>query len=609
MRGLLLFAALSGVALAVEQHNQAASITATTAWCGTSRSTRPSVAAQATATSPASASTSANPCALRMTAAGLHQPLERLRVRAVSNRRDSAISIRPDRNTLERGAGEWFTVSWAGVPDPKYDDWIAVVVPANASLSETAPAKWKFAAGDPGHVTSGAGSLRFRMISYRADFAFALLRNGFDSAVEVARSEPVRVSRPNEPLQVHLALTGKPSEMRVQWNTRDAGSRPQVRWGPAPVPHPHGDHTGDGGVGGQHGGGGKDGPAYPFASDATSSRYERDDMCGGTATSVGWVDAGSHHVGLMSGLQPATKYYYRVGDQWDNFMHQIQPLAARMPYMVAAGNHERDWPGSGDLFGVQDSGGECGLAFERRFPMPYPGRDKLWYAFEYGPVFVLQYSTEHPFAPGTEQYEFIVEALSRVDRRRTPWLILGGHRPIYVASTNANLPDGDQPVSEALRAALEDLLLEHAVDLTLHGHHHSYQRTCPLYRGACQPAPSEEQARRGAAAAPVHLVIGHAGAGLSLNIMEPPPEWLQAVSLWWGYLRLSVSGMELRAEVVSDEDGALVDSFTLTKPAGWGEAFMAVREAAAAEAQRLRAAKAAQAAAQEERGAGAAAAV
>ena len=37
------------------------------------------------------------------------------------------------------------------------------------------------------------------------------------------------------------------------------------------------------------------------------------------------------------------------------------------------------------------------------------GKDKMWYAFEYGPVFFLQYSTEHRFGPGSEQYQFMVK--------------------------------------------------------------------------------------------------------------------------------------------------------------------------------------------------------
>ena len=60
------------------------------------------------------------------------------------------------------------------------------------------------------------------------------------------------------------------------------------------------------------------------------------------------------------------------------------------------------------------------------------------------------------------------------------------------------------------------------VDLTLQGHHHTYQRTCALYRGACQPPRPD-----GSQTAPVHLVTGHAGAGLSLNVANPLPPWLE----------------------------------------------------------------------------------
>jgi hypothetical protein len=36
--------------------------------------------------------------------------------------------------------------------------------------------------------------------------------------------------------------------------------------------------------------------------------------------------------------------------QWDVFMSQMQPLASQMPWMLTEGNHERDWPYSGDRF-------------------------------------------------------------------------------------------------------------------------------------------------------------------------------------------------------------------------------------------------------------------
>lgn len=64
------------------------------------------------------------------------------------------------------------------------------------------------------------------------------------------------------------------------------------------------------------------------------------------------------------------------------------------------------------------AGGECGVPYERRLPMPTPGPDQPWYAFDWGPVHFLQYSTEHPFAVGTPQHDFILRDLKGVDRRR-----------------------------------------------------------------------------------------------------------------------------------------------------------------------------------------------
>lgn len=75
------------------------------------------------------------------------------------------------------------------------------------------------------------------------------------------------------------------------------------------------------------------------------------------------------------------------------------------------------------------------------------------------------------------------------------------------------------------------------VDLTLHGHHHSYQRTCPTIAGRCKGprargerlssvlANSNNGGEVGGrhativdAAAPVHLLIGNSGYVLDANL-------------------------------------------------------------------------------------------
>lgn len=42
---------------------------------------------------------------------------------------------------------------------------------------------------------------------------------------------------------------------------------------------------------------------------------------------------------------------------WDVFMDQFEVLATQAPVMLVAGNHERDFPDSGDRYGTNiDSG-------------------------------------------------------------------------------------------------------------------------------------------------------------------------------------------------------------------------------------------------------------
>jgi hypothetical protein len=54
---------------------------------------------------------------------------------------DPEIKLEVNSSVL-RQSGEWFEVTWRGVPEPSYMDWVALWVPADANITETAPAKW-----------------------------------------------------------------------------------------------------------------------------------------------------------------------------------------------------------------------------------------------------------------------------------------------------------------------------------------------------------------------------------------------------------------------------------------------------------------------------------
>ncbi|CAN0575670.1 unnamed protein product, partial [Ectocarpus sp. 12 AP-2014] len=52
--------------------------------------------------------------------------------------------------------------------------------------------------------------------------------------------------------------------------------------------------------------------------------------------------------------------------RWDSFMRMLDPVASRLPWMVAAGNHEIETNGA-------YSGAKPFLAYESRFRMPAVG--------------------------------------------------------------------------------------------------------------------------------------------------------------------------------------------------------------------------------------------
>lgn len=558
-----------------------------------------------------------------------HNPIEFYRAANVrhdmlllSDQKRASISVN---TTTLHASGEWVEICWKDVGFPAADDYVALIVPANAAMNETAPAKYQWAAVSDSHLREGHGCLKFRLINMRQSMRFLLLRNGFEYPTVAAASEEISVANPNEPTGGHLALTGKQGEMLVQWTTLDA-KRPEAKWGT------------------------KSGQ-YQYTAAAETDTYTRMDMCGGPAAGEGWLDPGSLHRALLQGLKPDTEYFYiygskehgwseeasfvtppptgpqssvsllaiadmgqaevdgsnengfgeqhpslatvrglldnaagrclvihngdisyarGYGSQWEVFADQIQPVARRLPWMTVGGNHERDWPESDDRYGdALDSGGECGVSHQRRFKMPAPAaEDTPWYSFSFGPIHFLQYSTEVPFNRGSPQYKFIEEDLKSVDRSKTPWLIVGGHRPIYIDSTNYTPGQGDQTVAADLREALEPLLVKYEVDMTWHGHHHSYQRTCPVQRERCQGHNSD-----GSAKAPVHLVIGNAGAELCWNIAPRTPDHFQVVQVMWGYMKVDANATHITCEAISDAEGAAksrtLDKFTLTKPAGW----------------------------------------
>lgn len=75
-------------------------------------------------------------------------------------------------------------------------------------------------------------------------------------------------------------------------------------------------------------------------------------------------------------------------------------------------------------------------------------------------------TTPSPLTTGSEQHTFVLSDLAAVDRTKTPWLVVGGHRPMYISSTNTLPLDGDQTVAQELRDAFEEAFVQYKVGCT-----------------------------------------------------------------------------------------------------------------------------------------------
>jgi hypothetical protein len=283
---------------------------------------------------------------------------------------------------------------------------------------------------------------------------------------------------------------------------------------------------------------------------------------------------------FMNGPKEESDFLFHTGDisyavgfltEWDDYMHQIEPIASHIPYMTGIGNHEFSWskewkpPASvvnPESYGNSDSNGECGVSYNTYFPFsavnpwskPTPDSRKPWYAFDYGTVRHVIMSTEHDFSVGSEQYKWIEQTLTTTNRTELPWLMFSGHRPMYV---NSNW-DGDNTLSTYMIETLEQLLVENKVAVATWGHAHSYSRTCPVINQECQKD----------GAAPVHIVFGMAGYELTHSVPNPPAKYFEyATNKYYGFMHFTVSdNANCEVKFINSENGDTLDSFTVVNP-------------------------------------------
>lgn len=145
------------------------------------------------------------------------------------------------------------------------------------------------------------------------------------------------------------------------------------------------------------------------------------------------------------------------GAAYDEVYFQIyEDLIQQMPFFLAIGNH--------------DTYTDNGAPFLNDFVTPktfHP--DGRYYAHQWGDVYLINLDTNIPFARGSDQYNFLVEALRSPQREQSGWTVLYFHHPPYSEYWPAW--EGSQTV----RRDLMPLFEQYGVDVVFNGHTHSYE--------------------------------------------------------------------------------------------------------------------------------------
>ena len=231
---------------------------------------------------------------------------------------------------------------------------------------------------------------------------------------------------------------------------------------------------------------------------------------------------------------------------WDFYMDMISPIAASVPYLSTVGNHESDWYNSASYYSTDDSGGECGVVSTELLLEPAPATtNQPWWSYDVGLIHFVGMSTEHNSTVGSAQWLWLEADLMAVDRKKTPWIIFGGHRAMYINSNYGGTVTSDIVVMDYLITNVEPLLKKYRVNIGFWGHNHAYQRMTAVYDYEVVQRSTPIQTSEGNASkfdkpsATVHFVIGTAGAGFTKNFISPYPDWCELVFYKYGYARVT----------------------------------------------------------------------
>lgn len=252
-----------------------------------------------------------------------------------------------------------------------------------------------------------------------------------------------------------------------------------------------------------------------------AGRYDAGVILGDLSYADTWLPNGTYR-GSSTVRGSGGDFWVSDQTKWDTWGRLVQPLMASTPFVTIAGNHEQEiqwqrhnlsflsynsrYPGPQDPSSIDRSTSpiQANVFWNSTyFPNICQWNDRplvdsipsnnSYYSIDIGPAHFAFISSYVPYSNHSVQYKWFMDDMRKVDRKSTPWVIVGIHASMY-----HSYEDNYKSNAEMLQF-WEPALRLFKVDLVLQAHVHSYERTVPVYKD--QPD----------SCGPVYITVGDGG--------------------------------------------------------------------------------------------------
>jgi len=239
--------------------------------------------------------------------------------------------------------------------------------------------------------------------------------------------------------------------------------------------------------------------------------------------------------GMYDMILHSGDYAYDLGTSYgvrgNDFMNALQPAVATVPYIGAPGNHEH---------AMNFSQYKSRFYAYSTLAKNSQSTNMMYYSFNDDLVHFTSIDTEmYHYCNGTAtlcneqvqtQLDWLEADLAAVDRSKTPWIIVLGHKQGWMDS-----------IGKANWTVIANILDKYKVDLYLLGHQHNYQRTLPFFPdGTAEECYNDDYSIYTDCTAMVSIVVGSPGCREQISKGSAPASVSAKLILAYGFAKLQI---------------------------------------------------------------------